>query len=211
MTTACVEGAQRPDYDGWQQSISALSLGPRGWIQVGNFLLFGLMLLATVPVWRRLLRGGRAATLFPVLTALTGASLILAGLVPQDPAPGYNPTGVAFSTPTAMGLVHLGAAAVAALSAVTGLVVMSRRFAGDPAWRGWSTYSLLLAGLMTGCITVYAVGSTAATGFAGTFERLGFAVVPVWAVTFLLRLRAGAPFMVDPASSPPSGLARGGA
>ncbi|HEY5003880.1 MAG TPA: DUF998 domain-containing protein [Ktedonobacteraceae bacterium] len=37
-----IEGATRPSYNAWQQAISALSLGPGGWIQQADFAHFGL-------------------------------------------------------------------------------------------------------------------------------------------------------------------------
>ncbi len=33
-----IEGAMRPGYDAWRYPISALSLGPGGWIQQANFI-----------------------------------------------------------------------------------------------------------------------------------------------------------------------------
>jgi hypothetical protein len=195
MTTACAEGARRPDYDAWHQAISALSLGPDGWIQMLAFFGFGATILSTVQIWRRILTGGKGAAAFPVLTALTGASLIFCGFVPQDPAPGYDPMGLALTAPTLRGLAHLAGAGVAALSSVVGLLVMAARFRGDPAWRGWSWYSVVMAAVMAGCVVVYGIWSTAPTGYAGTFERIALLVVPVWGWTFLRRLGAGAPFM----------------
>lgn len=195
MTTACAEGARRPDYDAWHQSISALSLGPDGWIQMLAFFVFGATLLSTVTIWRRILAGGKGAAAFPVLTALTGASLIACGIVPQDPAPGYDPMGLALTTPTLRGLVHLASAGVAALCSVASLLVMAGRLRGDPSWPGWSRYSVLMAAVMSTCVVVYGIWSTAPTGYAGTFERIALLVVPVWGWTFLRRLGAGVPFM----------------
>src|SRR5262249_53760150 len=37
-----IEGVTRPGYDGWKHSISALSLGPGGWLQQANFVFLGL-------------------------------------------------------------------------------------------------------------------------------------------------------------------------
>lgn len=195
MTTACAEGARRPDYDAWHQSISALSLGPGGWVQIINFIVFGAIVLSSVSVWRKILVAGRGATAFPVLTALTGASLIACGFVPQDPAPGYDPMGLALTAPTLPGLIHLSFAGIAALSSVASLVIMARRFAGDPSWRGWSAYSFLMAFAMAACVVVYGIWSTASTGYAGMFERFALVVVPIWGLTFLVRLEAGVPFM----------------
>ena len=38
-----IEGALRPGYNALSTYVSALSLGPRGWIQIANFYLFGLL------------------------------------------------------------------------------------------------------------------------------------------------------------------------
>lgn len=195
MAAAYLEGWQRTDYDVWQQSISALSLSPRGWVQTVNFFVFGAIILSTVPAWRKLLAGGTGSKACPVLTALTGISLIICGFIPQDPAPGYDPQNLALAKPTLGGLLHLLFAAIGALSAIIGLLVMARRFTGDPLWYGWNAYSVLMAIAMTAFITIYAIWSTASTGYAGAFERLGAITVPVWVLTFLIRLEAGVPFM----------------
>ena len=196
MTSACADGARRPDFDPWHQSISALSLGPDGWLQIANFMMFGAAVLTTVPAWRRILWGGIGGGAVPVLTAMTGVSLILAGLLPQDPAPGYDPMALRLTEPTLPGLLHLLVAAVAAGSSIAVLAVMSKRFGGDPKWPGWSAYSLLMSVAMTVCVAVYAVWSTAASGYAGAFERAALMVTPIWGATFLRQLATGRPFMV---------------
>jgi len=53
-----IEGATRPGYDGWQQAISTLSLGPGGWLQQANFIGLGVLTVAVAIVWRRILKGG---------------------------------------------------------------------------------------------------------------------------------------------------------
>jgi hypothetical protein len=194
-TTACAEGALRPEYDAWHQSVSALSLGPGGWIQTLNFVAFGVVVLTSVSVWRRLLAGGRGAIAVPTLTAFSGASLIICGTIPQDPAPGYDPAGLALAAPSLAGLLHLAAATVGAMSAIASLLIMAARFHGDAAWRGWSAYSTVGAIAMTVCVAIYAVWSTAPTGYAGTFERVALMNGPIWLLKFLLRLDAGTPFM----------------
>ena len=190
-----IEGAQRPDYDAWQQSISALSLGSRGWIQIFNFIAFGAIVLSTVTAWRKILSGGIGAKAFPILTAFTGMSLIICGIIPQDPAPGYDPQHLTLKAPTLNGLIHLLFAGIGALSSAVSLMIMARRFTGDPSWYGWSAYSVLAAIAMTACVAVYAIWSTASTGYAGMFERLALIVTPVWGLVFLIRLERGRPFM----------------
>jgi len=43
-TIYLIEGMTRPDYNALQQPISALSLGPGGWLQQANFILYACLL-----------------------------------------------------------------------------------------------------------------------------------------------------------------------
>jgi hypothetical protein len=192
---AFVEGILTPGYDASQQAMSALSLGRWGWIQIISFILFGTLILSTVTPWRKILAGGTGAKAYPVLTFLTGISIILCGLFRQDPAPGYDPENLALTAPTLTGLLHLLFAAIGALSSITGLIIMARRFAHTPLWKSWSIYSISMAMIMIACITVYGIWSTESTGYAGLFERIGLLVIPVWALSFLLRLEKNVAFM----------------
>jgi hypothetical protein len=192
---AVVESILRPDYDASQQSVSALSLGQWGWIQMISFNLFGVAIISTVTAWRRILAGGRGAKSYPILTLLIGTSLILCGIFKQDPAPGYDPENLALTAPTLTGLTHLLFAGIGALSSVASLLVMARRFAHTPLWQGWNIFSILMAFIMTVCVTVYSVWSTKPAGYAGMFERIGLFIVPIWGVMFLARLESGVAFM----------------
>lgn len=196
MAVALLQGATRAGYDSWHQAISALSLGPRGWVQGINFIVFGALLLSTVPVWRRILVGGKGATSYPVLTAIVGLTFVVVAFVPQDPAPGYDPDSLRLEEPTVRGLFHLGLAGIAAVCSVAALFVMASRFKGDPNWRGWPLYTRSIAIIMIACIVVYGVWSTRATGLAGTFERVAVMLPSLWALTFLRRLSLGTPFII---------------
>ena len=195
LAVAAIVGVFRPGYDPWHQAVSALSLGPGGWMQTLNFAVFGAAILGTVPAWRRILAGRTGATAYPLLTALTGSSLVAAGLLPQDPAPGYDPLGLALERPTSIGLLHLAVAGVAAASSVGAIFVMAARFAELPQWRAWALYSRITGTTMIACVAVYAVWSTHATGFAGTFERMVVVIPTCWGLLLVTRLWLGVPFM----------------
>lgn len=192
-----LQGCYRPGFDPWHQAVSALSLGPGGWLQMINLTTFGLVLLTTVRAWERILRGAPGGRSYPLLTALVGFGFIGVGLIPQDPAPGYNPEGVLSVAPTPLGLAHLAIAGVAALSSVVGLFVMARRLSRDPLWRHWPLYSSLTALTVVVCITVYGIWSVRPTGFAGTFERAAILAPMLWMFAFLRRLHRGTPLMVS--------------
>lgn len=184
-----------PGYDFNQQAVSALSLGKWGWIQIINFIFLGAVIISTVPAWRKILAGGIGAKAYPVLTLLTGISIIICGILKQDPAPGYDPEKLALTSPSLVGLIHLLFAAIAALSSIIGLFVMARRFAHTPLWKSWSFYTILMALIMIICTAIYAVWSTKSTGYAGAFERIAILVVPIWVLSFLIRLQKAVPFM----------------
>ena len=86
-----LEGITRPGYDAWQQPISALRLGPGGWVQQANFIIFGVLLVLSSVGWYRLLAPEKAALWFSLLQGLAGLGLIGAGLFSMDPFPGYPP------------------------------------------------------------------------------------------------------------------------
>lgn len=201
LVVATVHGFLVPGFDPWHQSVSALALAPHGWVQIVNFSILGCAVLWTVPAWRRILRGGVGARSYPVLTAALGLSFILAGCFPQDPAPGYDPARLALEAPTLLGLLHLGAAGVAAGSSISLMFIVASRLSGNPQWQGWGTYTRMMAMVMIACVVVYGVWSTSPSGLAGTFERAAMLIPTIWAASFLRALWVGRPFM---ARSPPA-------
>ena len=73
--------------------MSALSLGPGGWVQMTNFIVFGVVGICFALALRATLAPGRGATWAPILQAVAGLSMITAGVFAQDPSAGY-PAGV---------------------------------------------------------------------------------------------------------------------
>jgi hypothetical protein len=191
-----VEGAVRPGYDGWRQSISALSLGPGGWVQQVNFALLGVLTVWVAYVWSRILRGGIGATWYPAMRALEGVALMAIALVATDPEPGYPP-GAPQVRPfsTVHGVVHFGCLFVIIFTMMAGLLIMARRFRGDPYWRGWTWGSVLAAITINVLIALFGVANAHRFGYAGVLERLDTNVEAVWGLAVLARLWSGVPFM----------------
>jgi len=63
--------------------------GERGWIQVANLVVTGLMVIAFAVGLRRALATGTGARWAPRLVAAYGVSLVAAGLLRADPALGF--------------------------------------------------------------------------------------------------------------------------
>lgn len=184
-----VEGATRPGYDAWRQTVSALSLDERGWLQVASFLVCGLLSLGFAAGSRAALRGAPGATWGPRVLALFGLGLIVAGIFATDPAQGYppgTPPGPALVT-TVHGSIHFflgGLPVFAAMPAACG--ILARRFAATRAW-GWAWYSAGSGVLTVACFVAFAVLG-ARGGPAGLLERCSLVVGLAWITALAVRL-----------------------
>ncbi len=81
-----VEGARRDGYDPFREPVSSLALGSRGWVQQGNFVGTGALMLACAAGLRRASRQGRGGSRWgPRLVALYAIGLVGAGVFVTDP------------------------------------------------------------------------------------------------------------------------------
>ncbi|WP_246632632.1 DUF998 domain-containing protein [Pseudonocardia nigra] len=104
----------RDGFDLTRHQWSLLANGDLGWIQITNFVLSGLMVVAAAVGMRRALGPGTGGTWTPRLVAAFGLSLVAAGIFRADPALGF-PAGTPDGPPatvSAAGLVHFMAAGV---------------------------------------------------------------------------------------------------
>lgn len=153
----------RPDFDIRVLPISFLSLGDLGWIQVLNFIVTGALALLCAWGLRAVLRGEKGGTWGPILVALFGIGMIMAGLFRPDPIPGVSP-GVDAGTTVAMsvsGALHMVGFFLAFPSLIAACFVFMRRFLALKQ-KGWAIYS-------------------AATGLAVPLICVASGMVPAWA------------------------------
>lgn len=181
-----VEGATRPNYSAWHHFVSSLSLGEQGWMQITNFIVCGVLVLGFAVGLRRVLRPGKGSTWGPILLGIFGLCLIGAGIFPTDPILDYPPG--APGTPTLQGTIHVLLSLVAFTSLIAACFVLARRFAGDPAWRGWAFYSIA-TGILVLVFFIMAdvVASPDLDAPAGLFQRLS--IITGWSWIGLLALR----------------------
>src|SRR6516165_6635550 len=182
------EGATRAGYRGLAQPISALSLGPGGWVQQLNFIVFGLLVCASAVGWRAALAPGRGALAFPVLRVTAGVGLLMDGLFAQDPSGGYPP-GVPVGASTVHGQLHTLFAVITITALASGCFVLAARFAAEPAWRRWAVPAAA-AGVAT-VLFITAFGAAGGHGgLGGLWERAAGAATSVLTVAVLARLAA---------------------
>ncbi len=89
VVVALAQAVTREGFDLARHQWSLLSNGANGWIQIANFVVTGLMVIAFAVGLRRALEPGRGARWAPRLIGVYGASLIAAGIFRADPALGF--------------------------------------------------------------------------------------------------------------------------
>jgi len=164
-------GLTRAGFDFSRHGWSLLANGPYGWIQVANFLLTGLCVLAFAA---GLARSGTGRWV-PRLVWAYGASLVGAGIFRADPALGF-PAGTPEKTAVSWhGLLHLAVGGVGFLCLIVACLILGRRYAAAGR-RGMAVFSRV-----TG-IAFLAGFAGIASGSAGpAVPAFVAAVVLVWA------------------------------
>jgi len=128
-----VQGVLQPAYSHVALPISALAAWPKGWIQDVNFFVLGFLMIAYAVGLHLGVRPGRGGMIGPAILVLSGVGLEVAGAFP------WRDVGGSYVVPVG----HVLGALMSFLGAGLGLIVMSRRMAGDPAWRGVASYALV--------------------------------------------------------------------
>jgi len=142
-----VQAFTAPGFDIRGDLISLLSLGPRGFVQIANFMLCGVLnLLCAIGLWRTL-HGGPSGTFAPVLVGLHGLLLVVVGVFVTDPVNGFPPGSVTPATPSLHGIIHAGGALWVFVTCAAALAVLTRHFLFRREY-GWAAYCAASSVLM---------------------------------------------------------------
>jgi hypothetical protein len=141
IAVAVLQALTRQGFDLGRHPLSLLSLGELGWIQITNFVLAGLLVVASAVGMRRMLQPGRGSTWGPLLIGVYGVGLIMGGVFLADAGAGFPP-GAPAGAPEQLswhGILHDAGHLLALLSLLAACFVFALRFAGL-GQRGWATY-----------------------------------------------------------------------
>jgi hypothetical membrane protein len=178
-----LQGLLQPDYSPVALPISALAAWPLGWIQILNFLVFGVLMTAFGFAMHRGVRPSRCGVFGPALLVTNGIGIVIAGLFPWvmvDGVPTETPAHVAGAV-TAFGSISLA------------LPLVSRRMRLDPAWRDLSTYTMVTG--IAVLLLFIAMGSfaidegTPLHPWAGLIQRILCLIWFAWLILVARRLR----------------------
>ena len=188
VTVFTLEGALRPGYNALSTYVSALSLGPRGWIQMTNFVVFGVLLLAFTRAVAAEFRDGKASRGGLILLTIIGFCYLLSGPFIMDP------TGTPLNQTTIHGTLHGILGAIVFLLMPISCFVYLRRFRTDPKWQSFQWWTLVLGSisaigtLLLTITTKLPNLQTTFSGWDGLIQRTSIVPFMAWVFVFALVL-----------------------
>lgn len=189
-----LDAATRPGYALMRHGPSLLMLGDRGWIEVTNFVVTGVLMLACAVGLRRALVDGRGSRWGPWLMAAYGIGMICTGVFVTDPQLGFPPgtpedllPGVNVDA-TWHGNLHTVSVMFMYAALTAACFVFARRFAAEGPGRWWVA-SLVANGLAAPIVLivgafVFQTLSLSSQWFAVADGIAGRVIIPlgwVWA------------------------------
>ncbi|GAA5039030.1 hypothetical protein HNP84_003466 [Thermocatellispora tengchongensis] len=123
------QAATREGFDLTRHPLSALSNGPLGWLQIANFVLAGVLMIAGAAGLRRALHGTPGGAWAPRLVRVTGIGMIAAGVFVMDPGDGF-PAGTPAGPGTLSwhGLGHMAAGSISFLALIIACHLLGHHF-----------------------------------------------------------------------------------
>lgn len=183
-----VEGLLRPGYDALSMYISALSLGPRGWIQIANFIGLGLLLLVFTNGVMQEFRQIKSARAGHYFLAILGFLFLLSGPFVMDPA-GTPPT-----QGTLHGLLHGIFGGLVFLLMPICMFLFLRPFREHPNLRSFRIWTLVIGIFDAIAVVFFSITSKAPSlqpilgNWFGLIQRTALVPFMIWVFMFGSRI-----------------------
>ncbi|MFX1254133.1 MAG: DUF998 domain-containing protein [Promethearchaeota archaeon] len=185
-----VEGFLRPAYNPFSMYVSELSIGPRGWVQVLNFIIFGVLFLIFARGVTIEFKEQKSSQIGSILLSIIGLLFLLSGPFVMDPATTPRTEWSLFGT------IHQLLGALVFVLFPVSCFVFWWRFKEDPKWQSlqWGT---LIAGLIIVVgVILLRIGPTmppeapnAFNAWVGLIQRVIIITYLAWIFTFAFMLR----------------------
>jgi len=181
-----IEGFIRPGYEPLKSFVSALSLGSRGWIQITNFLIFGLLLFLFTRRIADEFRSGKASKGGLVLLTIIAVCYFFSGPFVMDP------TGTPLAQATVHGTIHGILGGIVFMLMPISCFIYLRRFWSDPEWKSMKWWTLVL-GVISAIGTIMLTLTTKSPQLAvffspwfGLIQRTVIVPFMIWIFVFAL-------------------------
>ena len=183
-----VEGFLRPGYNTLSTYVSALSLGSRGWVQISNFIVSGVLMLVFSRGVAIAFRKEKRPQPGPVLLGIVSAGMFLSGPFVMDPM------GTLPAQATAHGLVHSILGGIVFLLMPVSVLVCYRRLCTEPRWQTFGKWTLITGILLALTLTIFTCATKipalqiVCCPWFGLLQR--FVLIPFmfWVFTFAVAL-----------------------
>jgi len=184
-----LEGRLRVGYDSLAMYVSALSLGPRGWVQILNFVVFGLLLLAFargVAAGFRIARASKGVG--PALLTIVALGYLLSGLFVMDP------DGTPRNLMSVHGTIHGVLGGIVFLLMPVSCFVFARRFRRNPEWRSLHWFTLAAGTTVAIAVAILTIATKvvplqdAFSRWLGLIQRAAIVPFMAWLFVFALTL-----------------------
>jgi hypothetical protein len=142
LALGLAQALTRPGFDLTKHELSQLAVGDWGWVQITNFYVSGLLVIASALGLHRVLRSSRGRTWGPRLVGLYGIGLIGAGIFTADAGLGF-PLGTPSEAKTIIshGLQHFACEGIGFCGLIAAAIVFGRRYL-SLGQRTWAAYSM---------------------------------------------------------------------
>jgi hypothetical protein len=188
ITTFTLEGLLRPGYLPLATYVSALSLGPRGGIQIANFIIFGVLLFIFTRGVADGFPSGKASRNGLILLTIVAFCYFFSGPFVMDP------TGTPLSQVTIHGTIHGILGAIAFMLMPISCFVYLRVFNQDPNWRSMRGWTLVLGSISAAALVLLTIASkfpqmqTIFADWLGLIQRTLIIPFMIWVFLFALEL-----------------------
>jgi len=179
-----VEGGLRNGYDPMSMYISALSLGNRGWIQILNFIILGILLFLFTLGLSKEFQTGKASRGGIITFYILSALFFISGPFVMDPAD--TPTNQL----TAHGFIHGISGGIVFLLMPIIIFIFLRRFISDNTWQSFRWWTLILGVIEASGVIVFTyvskipIEQNSYMNLLGLFQRVALIPFMVWVFLF---------------------------
>ncbi|MDR3693835.1 DUF998 domain-containing protein [Mucilaginibacter sp.] len=166
-----VFGFFTPGFNAFRDTISGLELVKNGWVQQGNFMLYGVLtILFTIGLSKELIKSANARYIV-LFQLLIGTGLIGEAIFIHEPP-------------------HQICDIIVYISAPVVLFLFTWQFYKTNSWKGWIVYSLVAAFMMM-ALKGLSMVAVANHHWPGLFERFVFLPYFFWLFVLIIKMLSG--------------------
>jgi hypothetical membrane protein len=184
LVTFTIEGWLRPGYDPRSMFVSALSLGPRGGVQIANFIISGALIALFAHRVASEFKEGKPWQAGPALLSIIGFSLAASGPFVMDPV------AVPFFEMSWHSYLHYAFGILVFSLAPVSCFIFFGRFRVDRRWRWFQWWTLAAGLIMTASVAALkgAMLPGSLHSYVGIIQRMALIDYMAWLECFGLAI-----------------------